>query len=167
MRTSLERLRQRHKSGEGGFTLIELLIVIVILAILAAIVVFAVQNLTKQSAAAACQSDYKTVESAAETFKAQVGDYPGGTLDTATLVGTALATPAGMVTGSQVLPLMEQWKGSGTTVGPWLKDFPVNPSHYQIALTSAGVIQVYGADGAATIPATGATATSADCASVG
>ena len=55
MQASLERLRQRREEGrEGGFTLIELLIVIVILSILAAIVVFAVQNLTSQSAIASC-----------------------------------------------------------------------------------------------------------------
>src|SRR5262245_21559667 len=77
MQATLERLRQRReeRGDEGGFTLIELLIVIVILGILAAIVVFAVQNLTSQSAKASCGSDYKTVETAMETYKAQVGHY--------------------------------------------------------------------------------------------
>ncbi len=100
MQASLERLRQRREEGrEGGFTLIELLIVIVILAILAAIVVFAVQNLTGQSAKAACQSDYKTAEVALETYKAQVGSYP------ATL---------SLLNGTQSV--------GGTVEGPWLKD---------------------------------------------
>jgi general secretion pathway protein G len=76
MKSTLERLRQRREEVEGGFTLIELLIVIVILGILAAIVVFAVQNLTGQSASAACKTDVKTVESAAEVYKAQTGAYP-------------------------------------------------------------------------------------------
>src|SRR5579875_3749005 len=77
VQATLERLRQRREQGdEGGFTLIELLIVIVILGVLAAIVVFAVQNLTGQSAKSACGTDYKSVESAAEVFKAQTGAYP-------------------------------------------------------------------------------------------
>ncbi len=79
MQASLERLRRRREDpeSEGGFTLIELLIVIVILGILAAIVVFAVQNLSGQSSQAACGSDYKTVETAAEGYKAQIGVLPG------------------------------------------------------------------------------------------
>lgn len=80
MQASLERLRRRREElgDEGGFTLIELLIVIVILGILAAIVVFAVQNLTGSSVQASCRSDFKTVESALETYKAQLGAYPTG-----------------------------------------------------------------------------------------
>jgi prepilin-type N-terminal cleavage/methylation domain-containing protein len=79
MQNTVARLRRRQsilKDREGGFTLIELLIVIVIMGILAAVVVFAVQNLTKQSAQASCHSDYKTIETAAEAFKAQTGAYP-------------------------------------------------------------------------------------------
>ncbi len=80
MQASLERLRRRREEEgeEGGFTLIELLIVIVILGILAAIVVFAVQNLTSSSSQASCGSDYKTVETAVEAYKAQMGAYPTG-----------------------------------------------------------------------------------------
>ena len=78
MQATLERLRRRREEegDEGGFTLIELLIVIVILGILAAIVVFAVQNLTSSSSQASCGSDYKTVETAVEAFRAQIGYDP-------------------------------------------------------------------------------------------
>jgi type II secretion system protein G len=99
---SLKRLRERReRSEEGGFTLIELLIVIVILGILAAIVVFAVQSLTGQSAQAACQSEFKTVETAMEAYKAQVGSYP-----------TAYTQLQSSTTASI----------NGGSVGPWLKD---------------------------------------------
>jgi general secretion pathway protein G len=135
MQATLERLRQRReeRGDEGGFTLIELLIVIVVLGILAAIVVFAVQNLTGQSAASGCQSDYKTVETAAEAYKAQMGAYPPGVqalLNSATQPGTT------------------------NTVGPWLKD-PVTSAHYVMtisndgATTPDGVIQVTPTGGAA------------------
>src|ERR1700758_3177803 len=75
VQATLERLRERReqRGDEGGFTLIELLIVVVILGILAAIVVFAVQNLTGSAAKSSCGADYKTVETAAEAYKAQEG----------------------------------------------------------------------------------------------
>ena len=118
MQATLERLKERRESGdEGGFTLIELLIVIVILGILAAIVVFAVQNLTGQSATAGCQSDYKTVETAAEAYKAQMGAYP--------------ANVAAMTT-TQTQP------GTGQSVGPWLKDVP-SSSHYTMTIDGSNI----------------------------
>lgn len=109
MQSTLERLRNRRSElgDEGGFTLIELLIVIVILGILAAIVVFAVQNLTGQSSKAACQAQYKTIETALETYKAEMGTYPTSFSDLTTSKAGVL------VTG---------------TVGPWLKDAPPTAS---------------------------------------
>ena len=152
MQASLERLRERReKGGEGGFTLIELLIVIVILGILAAIVVFAVQNLTSQSAKASCGSDFKTVETALETYKAQVGHYPA--LGSATVAGDNwVQTGPGstQVTGSKpdpVPPAAPSVSGGnqmmfatqngvdGSSVGPWLKDSPTNGSLYSINVT--------------------------------
>ncbi len=73
---------ERRKSGEGsesGFTLIELLIVIVVLGILAAIVVFSLTGVSGQSKAAACTSDGKSVEIAADTYQAAKGSYPTST----------------------------------------------------------------------------------------
>ena len=97
MQATLERLHERReeRGDEGGFTLIELLIVIVILGILAAIVVFAVQNLSSSSSKASCGSDQKTVETAVEAYKAQVGVYPGGTLPTGVTVGTPSTAAVG------------------------------------------------------------------------
>ncbi len=102
-----------------GFTLIEVLIVIVILGILASIVVFAVQDLSTSTAAASCQTDYKTIESAEETYKAQMDAYAGTYL--------ALETPT---TGPD-----------GSTVGPWIKEAP-SSSYYTIAINSSGDITV-------------------------
>jgi prepilin-type N-terminal cleavage/methylation domain-containing protein len=166
MQASLERLRQRREEGrEGGFTLIELLIVIVILAILAAIVVFAVQNLTGSSAQASCRADFKTVESATEAYKAQVGHYPNA--------GDAQTVPANApkdVSGSGVIDLMT---AQGTN-GPWLKDLPYNSGHYQIVVSNdaAGTISVYQTGGATfaadkQLPTTGTpTNSAADCSAV-
>jgi prepilin-type N-terminal cleavage/methylation domain-containing protein len=163
MQATLERLRRRRdeEGREGGFTLIELLIVIVILAILAAIVVFAVQNLTGQSAKAACNTDYKTVESATEAFKAQTGAYPGGTYSGGVTV-TAVADPTGYTSptvsaatlnGIDFLMQSTDTDGSGNAMGPWLKDAPVNPSHYEIVVSAdgKGALSVYNGAGTAAV----------------
>jgi general secretion pathway protein G len=181
MQATLERLRQRREEEghEGGFTLIELLIVIVILAILAAIVVFAVQNLTGQSAKASCQSDYKTVESATETFKAQTGAYPGGTYNNGVTVNAAATTTTGTVTtlnsnpkyvvpaAAGVTNLMIAGSDANGAIGPWLKDAPVNANHYEIVVSSTGngQIDVFKTDGSASVAAT-PTHSIADCGSV-
>ena len=82
--------RTRAQASDEGFTLIELLIVIVILGILAGIVVFAVGSARDDSVASSCKADIKTVNTAAEAYKAKNGSYPsqaaltaaGGTLRT-------------------------------------------------------------------------------------
>lgn len=143
MQASLERLRQRREQGnEGGFTLIELLIVIVILGILAAIVVFAVQNLTKSSSQASCGSDVKTVETALEAYKAQIGQYPSATLPAGVSITTAgtptIADYKAPADYAGITDLMTTYKVNGQPVGPWLKDTPANPSHYAIGNLTDG-----------------------------
>ena len=154
MQATLARLRERReeRGDEGGFTLIELLIVIVILGILAAIVVFAVQNLTSQSAKSSCRADYKTVETALETYKAQVGHYPvignaaAVTPPPSAVVGDNwAATPGGAQTAGAAPDAAGATDGlfmlyatqpgvDGTTVGPWLKDQPKNGNLYQLSI---------------------------------
>jgi len=143
MQATLERLRERReeRGDEGGFTLIELLIVIVILGILAAIVVFAVQNLTSQSAKASCGSDFKTVETALETYKAQVGHYPqvgdnailgpGGAAVTLAAANPGNGGATGVNNGLNALYTTQTGvDGVANGVGPWLKDVPTNGSLY-------------------------------------
>jgi prepilin-type N-terminal cleavage/methylation domain-containing protein len=62
--------RNSDEASEYGFTLIELLIVIIVLGILAAIVVFSLTGVTGESKQAACTSDAKSVEIAADAYAA-------------------------------------------------------------------------------------------------
>lgn len=61
---------RRQLRGQGGFTLIELLVVIAILGILAGVVVFAVGGVTGTADRKACEIEGKSIESAAQAFKA-------------------------------------------------------------------------------------------------
>lgn len=107
---STARLRM-NKAEDEGFTLIELLIVIVILGILAGIVVFAVGSAKSDSVASSCKADVKTVNTAAEAYKAKNGGYPtqanltaaGGTLRTypsSTEYAVAYTQSTGTATGT-------------------------------------------------------------------
>lgn len=80
------RLMER-KRQEEGFTLIELLIVVIILGILAAVVIFGVASFRDDSVENACKTDVKSVETAAEAYKAKTGAYPA---DSGTPVVTAM-----------------------------------------------------------------------------
>ena len=158
MPATLDRLRERREqhAEEGGFTLIELLIVIVILGILAGIVVFAVQNLTSSSAKASCGSDFKTVETAVEAYKAQVGAYPGGAVASGEQLNPAGSVAAGYPAAGT--PGLEALLGTatdpgGNADGPWLKDTPYNPGHYSIVVLNDGSGTVQVTDGAGVVQA--------------
>jgi prepilin-type N-terminal cleavage/methylation domain-containing protein len=132
MRFYFNQIRDRRRAEgkepglmETGFTLIELLIVIVVLGILAAVVIFALGGVTGQSAQSACNADAKSVEVAVEAYHTQVGTWP-----------TAGATAATQLTGTASV--------NGTTVGPWLRTFPSNGTHYTITVAAGGVVNVNG-----------------------
>jgi prepilin-type N-terminal cleavage/methylation domain-containing protein len=173
MPISRELVRRHPAQSNEGFTLIELLVVIVVIAILAAIVIFAVQFLSQQTATATCQTDFKTLQAAAETYKAQLAVYPGEVLPASYTAGAPGIAPAGSAANGPVLALMGPVNGpNGTILGPWLKNYPYNAGHYQLELgdTSAtyGVVSVYNTASVPTqIPASGAQNTIADCTGVG
>ncbi len=57
--------------GAKGFTLIELLVVVIILGILAAVAVFAVGGLTDNAKKNTCKTEYSTIKTAIQAYKAQ------------------------------------------------------------------------------------------------
>ncbi len=76
--------------------------VTVVLGILAAVAVFGIIGAEPSSASAACEASFKTVETAAEAYKAQTGQYP-----------------------AQLSDLTGQHMGlTGAMEGPWLRDMP-------------------------------------------
>lgn len=68
--------KRQQMRGQSGFTLIELLVAIAILGVLAGVAVFAVGNLTEKSKATACVTEKRTVETAIDANKADLGTYP-------------------------------------------------------------------------------------------
>jgi type II secretion system protein G len=111
------------KRDQGGFTLIELLIVIIILAILAAIVVFAVGSTNTNAIASSCNADAKSVETALEAYKAQIGSYPAN---------------LNVLTSG---PTNTTVNGVAESVGPWLKELPAT-NNYTISADASGNVSV-------------------------
>jgi prepilin-type N-terminal cleavage/methylation domain-containing protein len=58
------------RKGQSGFTLIELLVVVTILGVLAAIVTLSLVGITTNAEKQACQQEYKTVQSALDSYMA-------------------------------------------------------------------------------------------------
>lgn len=71
----------RGRKGQQGFTLIELLVVVTILGVLAGIVTLSLVGLTTNANVQACNSEYKTVQTALDAFMAD------NNLDTVTAAG--------------------------------------------------------------------------------
>ena len=82
---SMQKTREKQRTGEGGFTLVELLIVIVILGILAAIVVLAIGGLAGKSKTAACNAESKTIQTAEDAYYASSADAQGNNATYGTL----------------------------------------------------------------------------------
>lgn len=80
--------------GQKGFTLIELLVVIIVLGILAGIVVLSVNSLRDSSDQQACETEAKTVESAAAAYYADYDLWPGSSADLADYMDDPLPSPA-------------------------------------------------------------------------
>ncbi|WP_372666162.1 competence type IV pilus major pilin ComGC [Amycolatopsis kentuckyensis] len=107
----LQRLRAA-RANQDGFTLIELLIVVVILGVLAGVVVFAVSAFNGDGKAAACQADFKAVETATEAQYAKTGTYPADVTELVTkkylrdplapaaTSGYSISTAGGVVTAT-------------------------------------------------------------------
>ena len=80
------------RDGERGFTLIELMIVVSIIAILAGILIPNFVNARAQAATAACESNLRSVATAAELYYADQQIYPNSgdvSIELFTVNGTA------------------------------------------------------------------------------
>lgn len=79
------RANLKGRKGQAGFTLIELLVVVTILGILAGIVTLSLVGLTTHANVEACNSEYKTVQAALDSYMAnknlQVLPVVGGKTD--------------------------------------------------------------------------------------
>lgn len=84
-------LRGSGRPASRGFTLIELLVVVIILGILSAIAVLGIRGFTTQAARTACQTDWKAVSSAIQSYQNDQGTSAGLTLDV--LQGLVTPTP--------------------------------------------------------------------------
>jgi type II secretory pathway pseudopilin PulG len=117
-------------------------VVTVVLGILAAVAVFGIVGADPSSTSVACEASFKTVETAAEAYKAQTGQYP-----------------------AQLSDLTGQHVGlTGVMEGPWLRDMPdvytpgPDPSITTNGIYGLSIDPVNNAIAVGTIKANGATA---------
>jgi hypothetical protein len=173
MKTSLERLRRcRQKWGnEMGVTLIgfQIVSIMVILGVPTSTGVLAAYNPSNLNPQTLCAADFKSVELAAEAYKAQTGVYPGGTLPAGS-TATPGSPPRGIRPNPQILDLTGTVTVFGLQSGPWLRGYPYDPHHFQIGFASPTAVPasqtfVENVRGTATIPAV-STYDVADCSSV-
>jgi prepilin-type N-terminal cleavage/methylation domain-containing protein len=159
-------LRPVHCPNDG-FTLIELVIVLTILGAAVALAVVALGSQSSTGAQGACKNDYQAVQTATELYRQQTGVNPGGALPNSDpfTVGTVSGNlPNGW---DGVKYLLGTVTAAGTTVGPWLRDEPLNAGHYEIAVQaspSSGRVAVFST--VSPFSQIGTTATVADCKSV-
>ena len=104
--------------NRSAFTLVEILIVVIILGILAAIVIPQFTNASEDAKASSVSSIVQTVQGQLELFKVQhLEAYPGdnaGSFSSATF-------------WTQLTTQTDEAGAAGGTLGPYLKDTPVNP----------------------------------------
>jgi general secretion pathway protein G len=84
----------RGRKGQQGFTLIELLVVVTILGILAGIVTLSLVGLTTHANVQACQTEYRTVQSALDAYLADQNKVNGtGTITAQGTFTNNMSTP--------------------------------------------------------------------------
>lgn len=90
------------RSSDDGLTMVELLVIMIIIGVLGSLVIFALSGAEASAAKTVCESNFKSIQTAIEAFKSDVGYAP-------TSLGDLTTQTYGL---------------SGTKVGPWLKDSP-------------------------------------------
>ncbi|MDX2079754.1 MAG: prepilin-type N-terminal cleavage/methylation domain-containing protein [Terrimicrobiaceae bacterium] len=78
--------RNARKAG-AGFTLLELLVVIAIIAILAGLILSTAGFIQRKGATSRAQAEIAALSAALESYKADMGDYPGGSNANPTTTG--------------------------------------------------------------------------------
>lgn len=94
------KVNLKGRKGQRGFTLIELLVVVTILGILAGIVTLSLVGLTTHANVEACNSEYKTIQAALDSYMANnnLAQLPGAqTAYTNDMSGGTLGTKTGTV----------------------------------------------------------------------
>lgn len=152
------RMRRKERSS-AGFTLIELLVMVGLISILAVLLVVAVGTQSSSSARSACVNDYNAVQTAVESYRQQIGVYPGASSlpsgDTATTVAPSPTPPAGWDGVKFLLGTVRNSSATpASTVGPWLRANPVKAGRYQILVQDTGAGSGSGLVGVFTISGT-------------